>query len=174
MTHREKQRHRGREAGSLWGAWCGIQFQDPRITTWDKGRCSTTKPPRCPKFLLLLMRIKHYFMSLLSIYTSLSIKNLALKTKLTGAPGWLSRLSIWSLGFGSVPDFRVVRWSSICTLCWAWSLLRISPSPSSPPCPTHMLSLKKNKKQKTYKIIKSFLSVKCLIFSLLYLFINFS
>ena len=34
------------EAGSLWGARCWTQFQDSGITSWAKGRHSTTAPPR--------------------------------------------------------------------------------------------------------------------------------
>ena len=40
------------EAGSLRRAWCRTQSQDPGITTWTKGRCSTTEPLRW--FLLLV------------------------------------------------------------------------------------------------------------------------
>lgn len=46
-TQRQRQRHRGK-AGSLWGARCRTQSQDPRIPTWAKGRCSMVEPPRCP------------------------------------------------------------------------------------------------------------------------------
>ena len=53
-THRERMRERergrdtGRERSRLHaGARCGTRSQDPGITTWAKGRCSTTEPPRC-------------------------------------------------------------------------------------------------------------------------------
>ena len=36
------------EAGSLQGAWCETQYQDPEIMAWAKGKLSTTEPPRCP------------------------------------------------------------------------------------------------------------------------------
>ena len=47
--------------GSLQEAWCRTQSQDSGITTWVKGRCSTTESPRCPsntdlnEFILLLL-----------------------------------------------------------------------------------------------------------------------
>ena len=37
------------EAGPPWGARYGTPSQDPRVTPWAKGRCSTTEPPRCPR-----------------------------------------------------------------------------------------------------------------------------
>ena len=40
------------EAGSPQGARCGIRSQDPEITPWAEGRCSTAKPPRRPTFCL--------------------------------------------------------------------------------------------------------------------------
>ena len=48
-TQRERKRHRQREAGSSQEAQCGTWSQDPRITHWAEGRCSTTEPLRCPK-----------------------------------------------------------------------------------------------------------------------------
>ena len=45
---REAETQAEGEAGSLLGAQCGTQSQDPRITTWAEGRCSTTEPRRCP------------------------------------------------------------------------------------------------------------------------------
>ena len=46
-TEREAETQAEGEAGSLQGAWCGTQSQDPGITPWTEGRCSTTKLPRC-------------------------------------------------------------------------------------------------------------------------------
>ena len=43
----ETQTERG-EACSMQGAQCGTRSQDPGITLWAKGRCSTTEPPRWP------------------------------------------------------------------------------------------------------------------------------
>ena len=51
-THRERQRRRQREAGSLQGARCGTRSQGSRIMPWAEGRHSTTEPPRDPLFLL--------------------------------------------------------------------------------------------------------------------------
>ena len=47
-TESEAETQAEGEAGSLQGAWCGTWSQDPRITTWAKGRLSTTEPPRYP------------------------------------------------------------------------------------------------------------------------------
>ena len=47
---REAETQAEGEAGSLWGARCRTQTQDPQVTTRAEGRCSTTKPPRCPWF----------------------------------------------------------------------------------------------------------------------------
>ena len=41
------------EVGSLQGAGCGTQTQDPGITTQAKGRYSTSEPPRGPNMLSL-------------------------------------------------------------------------------------------------------------------------
>ena len=49
LFKRETQREAGsREAGCLGGAWCRAQSHDPKITTWAKGRHSTTGLLRCP------------------------------------------------------------------------------------------------------------------------------
>ena len=37
------------------GSQSGVRSQDPRITTWAKGRC-VTEPPRCPIFIILVSR----------------------------------------------------------------------------------------------------------------------
>ena len=38
---------RGRDiAGSPQEAWCGTRSQNPEITSWAEGRCSTAEPPR--------------------------------------------------------------------------------------------------------------------------------
>ena len=48
-TQREAETQAEGEAGSLWGARCGTQFQDPGITPEPKAdRCSTTEPLRHP------------------------------------------------------------------------------------------------------------------------------
>ena len=48
-TRRERSRDTAEgEAGSSWRTQCKTRSQDPKITTWAKGRCSTTEPPRCP------------------------------------------------------------------------------------------------------------------------------
>ena len=47
-TERELETQAEGEAVFLWGAQCGTGSQDPRTTTWAKGRCSTAEPPRCP------------------------------------------------------------------------------------------------------------------------------
>ena len=44
MRDTEKETQAGGEAGSLWGAWCETRSQDPRITTWAKGRGSAAEP----------------------------------------------------------------------------------------------------------------------------------
>ena len=40
------------EPGSLQEAWCRTRSQDPRVTTWAKGGCSTAEPPRNPATIL--------------------------------------------------------------------------------------------------------------------------
>ena len=53
-TEREAEAQAEGEAGSLPGPWCGTWSQDPRITTWAKGRCLTADPPRCPSLFQVL------------------------------------------------------------------------------------------------------------------------
>ena len=56
MRDREREREREREAetqaegeaGSLQGARCRTRSQDPGVTPWAEGRCSTAEPPRHP------------------------------------------------------------------------------------------------------------------------------
>ena len=43
--HTEAETQAEGEAGSMQGAQCGTRSQDPRITSWAKGRRSTTEPP---------------------------------------------------------------------------------------------------------------------------------
>ena len=52
-TQREREAETQAEgkAGSPRGAWCETRSQDPGITIWAKGRCSTTEPPRCPQHM---------------------------------------------------------------------------------------------------------------------------
>ena len=50
--HKEAETRAEGEAGSLQGARCGTRSQGPGITTWAKGRCSTTETPRCPYLLV--------------------------------------------------------------------------------------------------------------------------
>ena len=45
---REAETQAEGEAGSLQGAQCGTQSQDPGVTTWAKGRRQTAAPPRDP------------------------------------------------------------------------------------------------------------------------------
>ena len=52
---RDTEKEAEGEAGSLRGARCGAQSQDPRIRPWAKGRRSTTKPPRCRGGLLWII-----------------------------------------------------------------------------------------------------------------------
>ncbi|XP_072606274.1 uncharacterized protein [Vulpes vulpes] len=47
-TQREAETQAEGEAGSLRGARRGTRSQDPGVTSWAKGRCSTLEPPRCP------------------------------------------------------------------------------------------------------------------------------
>ena len=56
-TERERQRQAEGEAGSLQGASCRTLFQDPGITPWAEGRCSTTDPPRCPRMYKLNIKL---------------------------------------------------------------------------------------------------------------------
>ena len=48
-TQREAETQAEEEAGSLQGAWCGTQSEDPGITPWAEGRWSTAEPPRHPR-----------------------------------------------------------------------------------------------------------------------------
>ena len=47
-TQRERETQTEGEAGFLQGPQCGARFQSPGITTWAKGRRSTTEPRRRP------------------------------------------------------------------------------------------------------------------------------
>ena len=47
-TQREAETQTEGETGSPRETRCRSRSQDPGITTWAKGRCSTTEPPRCP------------------------------------------------------------------------------------------------------------------------------
>ena len=47
-THWEAEAQAEREADFPWWTQCRTWSQDPRITTWAKGRCSTTESPRNP------------------------------------------------------------------------------------------------------------------------------
>ena len=47
--HTERQTQAEGEGGSPEGAPCRAPSQDPGITTWAKGRRSTTEPPRYPR-----------------------------------------------------------------------------------------------------------------------------
>ena len=51
---RETETQAEGEAGSTQGARCGTWSQDPGITTWAKGRGSTTEPPRRPMIIKLI------------------------------------------------------------------------------------------------------------------------
>ena len=55
-TEREAETQAEGEAGCLQGSRCGTRSQDPRITTWAKGRCLTTEPPRHPEANLCSFR----------------------------------------------------------------------------------------------------------------------
>ena len=69
-----------------------------------------------------------------------------------GAPGWLSRLSIWLLILSQVMNSRLWDWTPHLALCCVWSLLKIL---SLSLWPSHMLALKKKKKSSTDIIINS-------------------
>ena len=47
-TERDAETKAEGEAGFPQGTQCRTASQDPGITPWVKGRCSTTEPPRCP------------------------------------------------------------------------------------------------------------------------------
>ena len=47
-THTEAETQAEGKAVSPWGARCGTRSQDPEITPWAEGRCSTAEPPRHP------------------------------------------------------------------------------------------------------------------------------
>ena len=47
------ERKAEKEAGSLWGAWCGTQYQDPRIKTWTEGRGQPLSHPGALNFSIL-------------------------------------------------------------------------------------------------------------------------
>ena len=65
-TEREVETQTEGEAGSPRGARCGTWSQDPGVTTWAKGRCSTTEPPRCPYIWIFLFQFKTF--SLTALY----------------------------------------------------------------------------------------------------------
>ena len=76
------------------------------------------------------------------------LKNILLKNKWVGAPGWLSWLSIQLLI--SVQVMISPSWDGApgCALCWAWSLLKIlflCPSPACTYALSHSLSKEKKK-----------------------------
>ena len=56
-TEREAETQAEGEAGSTQEAWCGTWSQDPGITPWAEGRCSTTEPPRYPNIFFLIIRL---------------------------------------------------------------------------------------------------------------------
>ena len=101
-THRERQRHRQREKQALCrepdaGTWS----QDPRITTWAKGRCSTTEPPRCP---LKGLDLLHCFLdfsewSFLTFFFKSHCRN---HWGLGGAPKVPQIINFWLDFFGSI------------------------------------------------------------------------
>ena len=65
MRDTERGRDTGRgEAGSMQGARCGTQSQDPRVMTWAQGRCSTMEPPGIPKEVSFF-----FFFKILFIYS---------------------------------------------------------------------------------------------------------
>ena len=45
-TQREAETQAEGEAGSMQGARRGTRSQDPGVTPWAEGRCSTAEPPR--------------------------------------------------------------------------------------------------------------------------------
>ena len=57
-TEREAETQAEGEAVSLRGTQFRTWSQDPRITTWAKGRRSTTEPPRLPVLFILE---QHYY-----------------------------------------------------------------------------------------------------------------
>ena len=65
---RDTEREPETQAGSQRGTGCGTQSQDSRITPWAEGRCSTTEPPRCPKWITFLFpcALSHYHLELSS------------------------------------------------------------------------------------------------------------
>ena len=40
--------------------WCGTWSQDSRISPWAKGKCSTTEPPRRPRYKVCALHTKWY------------------------------------------------------------------------------------------------------------------
>ena len=56
VIEREAETQVDGEAGSMLGARCRTQSQDPGIMTWAKGRASTAEPSRCPQQGILIKR----------------------------------------------------------------------------------------------------------------------
>ena len=52
-TEKEAETQAEGEAGSLRGPRCGTRSQDPGITPWTEGRCSTAEPPERPRTMPL-------------------------------------------------------------------------------------------------------------------------
>ena len=74
-----RRRERGRDKGrgrSRLPSGCETWSQDPGITTWAKGRHSTTEPPRCPPislmyvwfFVLSFSKFSRYLSFLMPLY----------------------------------------------------------------------------------------------------------
>ena len=65
------ERQRGREAGSMQGAWHGTRSRDSRNTLWAEDRHSTIEPPRGPLFQNFIPTgERHYSQTSLLIFLS--------------------------------------------------------------------------------------------------------
>ena len=117
------------EAGSPWGARYGTRSQNPRITTWTKGRRSTTEPPRLPKlkFLEKLGRtLKNSAMKYFWTKRKMHSRNISRKTKLQRNVHFLKDLSIWDRSRTWVGEVGGQKERQKQASCWAGSPMRVS------------------------------------------------
>ena len=67
------------EAGSMQGAWHGIQSQVSRITPWTEGGAKPLSHPGCPHFLFFKLSETLLPQNLLGLFPSSVFRSVSLK-----------------------------------------------------------------------------------------------